>query len=122
MATVKVTKEMAADALRGIDWAAVDATTDEEIARQVADNPDAAPILSDAELDRARFGERVKAIRERLRLTQPAFAERFGFPTASLRDWEQGRRKPDAATTAYLAVIEHEPEAVMRALEKSRAA
>lgn len=56
MATVKITKEMAADALRGIDWAAVDATTDEEIARQVAGNPDAAPILSDAELDRATFG------------------------------------------------------------------
>ncbi|KAA0583956.1 helix-turn-helix domain-containing protein [Azospirillum sp. B21] len=66
--------------------------------------------------------QRVKEIRERLRLTQPAFAERFGFPTASLRDWEQGRRKSDAATTAYLAVIEHELEAVMQALEKSRAA
>ena len=53
MATVKVTKEMAADALRAIDWTAVDAMTDEEIARQVADNPDAAPILTDAELERA---------------------------------------------------------------------
>jgi len=52
MATVKVTKEMVEDALREIDWTAVDATTDEEIARQVAGNPDAAPILSDAEADR----------------------------------------------------------------------
>ncbi|WP_188092222.1 hypothetical protein [Azospirillum sp. B21] len=56
MATVKVTKEMAEDALREIDWTAVDATTDEEIARQVAGKPDAAPILSDADLVRATFG------------------------------------------------------------------
>lgn len=55
-------------------------------------------------------------------MTQPAFGERFDFATAKLRDWEQGRRKSNAATTAYLAVIGHEPEAVMRALEKSRAA
>lgn len=61
MATMKITQEIAADALRGMDWAAVDATTDEEIARQVAGNPGAAPLLSDAELDRATFGERAKA-------------------------------------------------------------
>lgn len=61
MATVKVTKEMAEKALRGIDWAAVDVMTDEEVARQVAGNPDSAPILSDTEPNRLTVGERVKA-------------------------------------------------------------
>jgi putative transcriptional regulator len=122
MAIVKVTKEMAEAALRDIDWAATDVMTDEDIAQQVSDNPDAAPILSDDELDRAEFGRRVRDLRQRLSLSQPAFAERFQIPVASLRDWEHGRRMPDAATRAYLTVIEREPEAVQRALAGGRAA
>ena len=34
----------------------------------------------------------VKAIRQRLGLSQEAFALRFGFSPASVRDWEQHRR------------------------------
>jgi putative transcriptional regulator len=61
--------------------------TDEDIARQVSENPDAAPILSDEELDRAEFGRRVRELRQKLGLSQPAFAERFQIPIASLRTW-----------------------------------
>ena len=49
-------------------------------------------------------------------LSQPAFAEKYDIPVGTLRDWEQGRTRPDAAALAYLRVIEHEPEAVQRAL------
>ncbi|MEA2936979.1 MAG: putative transcriptional regulator [Alphaproteobacteria bacterium] len=58
----------------------------------------------------------VKALRRKLRLSQDAFARRFGFTPARVRDWEQGRSKPDGAVRAYLLVIEREPEAVARAL------
>jgi putative transcriptional regulator len=122
MAIVKVTKEMAEAVLRDIDWAVSDSVTDEEIERQVAENPDAAPFLTDEELDRAEFGSRVRRLRQKLNLSQPAFAEQFQIPVASLRDWEHGRRMPDAATRAYLIVIEREPDAVQRALAKGRAA
>jgi putative transcriptional regulator len=122
MAIVKVTKEMAEAALRDIDWALSDSVTDEEIERQVAENPDAAPFLTDDELDRAEYGSRVRRLRQKLNLSQPAFAERFKIPVASLRDCEHGRRMPDAATRAYLIVIEREPEAVRRALGEGRAA
>lgn len=98
------------------DDAALDAMTDEDIARQVAENPDAAPLLSDEELDRAFFGARVRRLRNRLGLSQARFAERFHIPVASLQEWEQGRRTPDAATQAYIRVIEREPDAVLRAL------
>jgi putative transcriptional regulator len=37
----------------------------------------------------------VRAIRERVRLSQEGFALRFGFSAAAVRDWEQGRRRPD---------------------------
>jgi putative transcriptional regulator len=58
----------------------------------------------------------VKAMRRRLGLSQTAFARRYGFNPARIRDWEQGRSSPDGAVRAYLLVIQKEPEAVERAL------
>lgn len=58
----------------------------------------------------------VRAIRKATRLTQPAFAKRFGFNVASVRDWEQGRVQPTGPVRAYLLVIHKEPEVVMRVL------
>ncbi len=58
----------------------------------------------------------VRAIRKRLSLTQTAFAQRFGFSAAAVRDWEQSRRRPEASARVLLTVIDREPEAVERAL------
>ncbi len=58
----------------------------------------------------------VRAIRTRLRLTQRAFAARFGFSINTLRHWEQGKREPEGPTRAYLLVIERAPKAVEKAL------
>jgi putative transcriptional regulator len=49
MATVKVTPEIVERAIDQTDWVAQDALTDEDIARQIASNPDAAAVLTDAE-------------------------------------------------------------------------
>jgi DNA-binding transcriptional regulator YiaG len=57
------------------------------------------------------------ALRRRLRLSQGAFANLFGIPLATLKDWEQGRRMPDAPSRAYLRVIEQAPDAVRSALK-----
>lgn len=59
----------------------------------------------------------VKAMRERLDLSQGEFAARFGFTAARIRDWEQGRSRPDGAVRAYLKVIDRIPAAVKKALE-----
>jgi putative transcriptional regulator len=58
----------------------------------------------------------VRAMRQKLGMTQEVFAARYGLTLARLRDWEQGRSAPDGAVRAYLKVIEKEPEAVARAL------
>ncbi|MBV8093121.1 MAG: type II toxin-antitoxin system MqsA family antitoxin [Acetobacteraceae bacterium] len=58
----------------------------------------------------------VRAIRERMHLTQAAFALRFGFTAAAVRDWEQHRRKPEKAARVLLRVIDRHPEAVLDAL------
>jgi putative transcriptional regulator len=58
----------------------------------------------------------VRALRQRLGLSQSDFAALFGFNVRSLQDWEQGRRRPEIPIRAYLAVIQRDPQAVIRAL------
>jgi putative transcriptional regulator len=59
----------------------------------------------------------VKAIRTRLKMSQDRFASTFGFPLGTLRDWEQGRGRPDTAARAYLLVIARIPREVEAALQ-----
>lgn len=58
----------------------------------------------------------VKAIRLKTGLSQEAFALRFGFSPAAVRDWEQHRRQPEQAARVLLLVIAHNPDAVTEAL------
>jgi putative transcriptional regulator len=64
----------------------------------------------------------VKAIRQKLGLSQEAFALRFGFSPAAVRDWEQGRRQPEQAARVLLLVIEDAPRTVERVLRKAAVA
>lgn len=59
----------------------------------------------------------VRAIRQKLGLTQQEFAMQFGFNLATLRNWEQGARVPPGSTRVFLTVIDRAPEAVKKALE-----
>jgi putative transcriptional regulator len=58
----------------------------------------------------------VKRIRWQLGLSQEDFAKRFEIPVGTIRDWEQGRSRPDRAAAAYLKVIGSDPALVDRAL------
>jgi putative transcriptional regulator len=57
------------------------------------------------------------AIRAKLGLSQAELARRFGIPQATLKDWEQGRRKPEGPARVLLLVIKSQPKAVEKALE-----
>lgn len=61
----------------------------------------------------------VRRIRRQMGLSQTQFATKFGFPPATLRNWEQGRATPDAPTRVLLAVIAKHPEAVEDVLGKA---
>jgi putative transcriptional regulator len=61
----------------------------------------------------------VRKVRKRLRLSQAAFAAKFGFQPATLRNWEQGRTRPDGPARVLLAVIARHPEAVEDAISKA---
>ena len=58
----------------------------------------------------------VKRIRTQARMSQAEFARAFCINPRTLQEWEQGRRKPDATTRAYLAVIAKNRAAVLDAL------
>ena len=60
----------------------------------------------------------VKRIRRRLGLSQETFARTYGFALSAVRDWEQGRRKPERSARVLLKIVEREPEAVSRALAR----
>ena len=59
----------------------------------------------------------LKSIRKGLGLSQPRFAEAFGFTVGRVRDWEQQRFNIDAPSRALLTIIEKEPLAALRALK-----
>ncbi len=61
----------------------------------------------------------VRKVRLKMGLSQAQFAAKFGFPPATLRNWEQGRSHPDASTRVLLAVIAKHPEAVEDVLRKA---
>jgi len=97
------------------DWSLADAMTDEEIHAAAVADPDAQPLTPER-LARMKRTPQVKVIRRALGLSQEEFAERFRIPQGTLRDWEQGRKDPDAAARAYLVVIGRNPTAVREAL------
>jgi len=117
MSTVRTTLARIGRAGGGaVDRKKLRATTNAAIARQIADDPDTAPALSS-------LGPPVpslRTLRERLALTQDSLARRLRIPVATIRNWEQGRVRPDPAAVALLTVLDHAPETVMRALARRR--
>lgn len=101
------------------DWARLAAMTEPEIEANAEGDPDN-PLLTEDELARLRPVPDVKAIRERLRLTQEQFAARFAVPLGTLRDWERGTRTPTGPARTLLRVIDHNPDAVTDALEGAK--
>ena len=102
------------------DWGRLDAMTDDEAMAAALADPDAQP-LSAEKLARMLRVSRVKALRQRLGMTQAQFAGAFHLPITTLRDWEQRRSTPDAPARALLLAIERDPE-TMRKLLADRAA
>jgi putative transcriptional regulator len=51
-----------------------------------------------------------KVIRQRLKLSQSAFASLMGVSLRTVQDWEQGRRKPSGPAVALLRIAEQKPD------------
>ena len=85
----------------------LDTTSEKDIALHTA--KDDAEALQDA----AKFARRV---RRRLGLSQLEFSHRIDVSLETIRNWEQGKRRPTGAAKALLKVLDKAPEAALSAL------
>lgn len=58
----------------------------------------------------------IKAIRASVKMSQAVFARSFQLSVDTVKGWEQGKRRPDAAAANYLRMILADPEHVQRTL------
>jgi len=96
------------EALARTDWNKLDAMTDDDIARQIAANPDAAPDMAPS-VD-------VRAIRRATGMTQAQFATAYEFSVRTVQEWERGAKRPSGPARTLLRAIKADPEGLRRAL------
>lgn len=70
-------------------------------------------VKGDASRGRIVAGPDVKAIRAKTRLSQAKFADKLRVPVATVRDWEQHRRSPDAPARTLLGMVDADPKAAL---------
>ncbi len=58
----------------------------------------------------------VVAIRDKTGLSQRSFAKSIGVPLGTLKNWEQGRRRPRGPARVLLALIAKRPSIVQQEL------
>jgi DNA-binding transcriptional regulator YiaG len=64
-------------------------------------------------------GEDVSALRRFVGLTQTQFARAMGISVHTLRNWEQGRRRPDGPAIALLRIAARHPRIIRENLESA---
>jgi putative transcriptional regulator len=103
----KTLSRAARDTLAATAWGRIDAMTDQDVARQIAANPDAAPDMA-PDID-------VRAIRHAAGMTQAQFAEVYAFSIRTVQEWERGAKKPSGPARTLLRAIKADPEGLRKA-------
>ncbi len=75
-------------------------------------------VRGDTTRGRIAAGPDVRAIRAKTKLSQVKFAEKLRVPVATLRDWEQHRRSPDAPARTLLGMVDADPKAALALIER----
>jgi len=88
----------------------------EKIASGLADA--IAYVEGDTTRGRVAAGPDVKAIRAKTKLSQTRFADKLRVPVATVRDWEQHRRAPDAPARTLLGMVDADPKAALALIER----
>lgn len=81
----------------------------------------ALPARVRARLIRGQFdsGGDVASLRRFVGLTQENFAKAMGISVHTLRNWEQGRRKPEGPAIALLRIAARHPNIIRESLESA---
>lgn len=75
-------------------------------------------VKGDASRAHVAAGPDVKAIRAKTKLSQAKFADKLRVPVATVRDWEQHRRSPDAPARTLLGMVDADPKAALALIER----
>lgn len=90
-----------------IDYAKVDAATEEDIERHKAE--DRAEELQEM----ARY---IRQIRRKMNLSQIEFARCIKVSPNTIKSWEAGKRFPSSTAYSLLRILDRTPDAVLQAL------
>jgi DNA-binding transcriptional regulator YiaG len=61
----------------------------------------------------------IRAIRQRLNVSQAVFADALNVSRGAVRAWEQGQRSPDGAAQRLLELADRQPAALFQAIGES---
>ena len=88
--------------------------TEEQLARAI-------PRRLRNRLMQGRFesGDDIAALRSFVGMTQDEFARAVGISVHTLRNWEQGRRKPEGPAIALLRIAARHPRIIQENLESA---
>ncbi len=114
MGTVRYTNEEIRKRKAHVDHAKVGAVDEEQIAAWKSEDG-----IVDSSLGPVRAvlpATDVRALRERLGLSQEEFAQRYMISPRTIQDWEQHRREPSDAARVLLFAISRNHKAVEKAL------
>ena len=86
--------------------------TDDQLARAI-------PSRLRKRLMQGRFdsGADIAALRTFVGMTQAEFAKAIGISVHTLRNWEQGRRKPEGPAVALLRIAARHPRIIRESME-----
>jgi DNA-binding transcriptional regulator YiaG len=91
--------------------------TDEQFARAIP-----ARVRKRLMLGQFESGEDVAALRRFVGLTQEQFALAMGISVHTLRNWEQGRRRPEGPAIALLRIAARHPRIIRENVENLESA
>jgi putative transcriptional regulator len=97
------------------DWRRLDAMTDEEITTAALADPDNPPLTAE-QLAQFRRPSLAMTVRRKLHMSREAFAAAYGIPLQTLQAWERHQVEPTEVESAYLRLIEREPEMTKTAI------
>jgi putative transcriptional regulator len=93
---------------------------DDKMFKELLESVKEADAILHGEADASRSFEHpepsVRLIRSKTKLSQEKFAHLIGVKPSTLKNWEQGRRKPTGPAKALLRILEADPEHAIRAL------
>lgn len=91
--------------------------TDEQFARAIP-----ARVRKRLMLGQFEAGEDIAMLRRFVGLTQVQFAQAMSISVHTLRNWEQGRRKPEGPAIALLRIAARHPRIIRENIGKIRSA